>query len=107
MAKLKLRTGDIFQITLPKSMGFAYAKYIDLLEINPHYQYPSLVRVLNFRTTERTVGLTELQNQELLFSPLLVAGILTSIKEGQWKIIGNLPVADDEKKIPHYKLHEP
>jgi hypothetical protein len=106
MAKIKLKSGDIFQISLPKELGFAYGKYIDLHEINPDYQYPSLVRVFNFKTVHSGINIQELKRCDLLFSPLLVAGIMPAVKEGTWTIIGNLPLTPAEKIIPHYKLNE-
>lgn len=106
MARKKIKTGDVCQIILPKELGFAYAKYIDLQEINENYRYPSLVRIFNIRTDDWNINIKQLDNYDLLFSPLLIAGIEPAIKAGDWRIIGNLLLRDDEKKIPNYKLNE-
>lgn len=107
MAKVKLKSGDIFQIALPKALGFAYAKYIDLLEVAPASQYPSLLRIYSYRSKNISDINPDFKKCGLLFSPLLVAGIPQAIRKGLWKLIGNTSVDQEEKIIPHYKLSEP
>lgn len=107
MAKTKIQSGDIFQISLPNALGFAYAKYIDLLEINSAHQYPNLVRIYNHRSTVQIKSVEGLEKYGLLFAPLMVAGIPAAIKKGIWKLVGNIPVKSEEEIIPHYKLPEP
>jgi len=106
MSRKKVKTGDIIQTILPKNLGFAYGKYINLPEINPDCRYPSLLRIFNFRTSDSNIDIKELEKCDLLLSPLLIAGIEASIKEGVWKIIGNISLREDEKVIPNYKLNE-
>lgn len=107
MAKAKLKSGDILQIPLPNGLGFAYAKCINLLELDPDSSYPTLIRVYNYRSNIPEVDTHELISRDLILSPLLIAGILPAIKSGQWKVIDNVPVNDEEKRIPHYKKPEP
>lgn len=106
MARKKVKTGDIIQTILPKNLGFAYGKYIDLSEINPDCRYPSLLRIFNIRTSDSNIDIKDLEKCDLLFSPLLIAGIDASIKEGVWKIIGNISLREEEKVIPNYRLNE-
>lgn len=103
----KLKSGDILQIPLPKGLGFAYAKYVNLLEINANYSYSCLIRVYNKRFINSEISINDLEKQELLLSPLLIGGVPPSISKGMWKIVGNLPLTDEEKLIPHYKRKDP
>ena len=103
MARTKIKNGDIVQVPLPNDLGFAYAKYIDLLEINPNNKYPSLIRVYNVRELDSNFLIDNLANKELILSPLLIAGIAPTISKGIWKILGNVSVTEEEKVIPHYK----
>lgn len=94
------------QITLPSKLGFGYAKYIDLLELDANYRYPDIVRIYDFRTVNSNIDVDQLIKSELLFSPLLVAGLEVALKEGDWKVIGNRSLQDDEKIVPAFKLFE-
>lgn len=107
MAKKKFKNGDILQIMLPNDLGFAYAKGIDLLEIDPHTHYPTLIRVYNYRSSNTDESLDRFLDKELILCPILIAGILPGIRNGNYKLVGNVPVQDEEKIIPHYKRPEP
>lgn len=107
MAKPKVRNGDVLEIPLPKGLGFAYAKYIDLTQDNSSSRYPCLVQVYNFRATERLVSIDNLEDIDLLFSPLLVGGVPPTVSKGKWKVVGNFPVSEIDNHIPDFKLHEP
>jgi hypothetical protein len=104
--KNKLSSGDIFQIVLPENLGWGYCKYIDLLEIDPSFRYSIIVRVFNLRTDTPIIDVQSLESHGLLFSPLLVAGILSSVKEGIWRYLDNLPVSEKEQEIPHYRFYD-
>jgi Immunity protein 26 len=106
MAKIKVKSGDIYQISLPNELGFAYAKCIYLLEIDPNTSYPILVRIYNYRSAFPQ-PIQEFIDKELILCPLLIAGILPAIKSGEWKIVGNVPLEDEDLRIPHYKRGEP
>ncbi|WP_165585907.1 Imm26 family immunity protein [Pedobacter nototheniae] len=107
MSRKKFKNGDILQIPLPNGLGFAYAKGINLLELNNAIHYPTMIRVYNFRTTSVDIPLTELLNKKLVLCPLLIAGILPTLSKGVWKIIGNTGYSEEEKEIPNYKIPEP
>lgn len=106
MARVKVKSGDIFQIILPNDLGFAYAKCINLLDVYPDARYPILIRVYNYRSVEPQ-SIQEFLDKELILCPLLIAGILPSLKNGTWKLIGNMPLQEGDIVIPHYKRGEP
>ncbi|GGC72612.1 hypothetical protein GCM10011387_27650 [Pedobacter quisquiliarum] len=106
MARVKVKSGDIYQIVLPNDLGFAYAKCINLLEINPDARYPILIRVYNYRSA-LPQPLKKFIAKELILCPLLIAGILPSINSGTWKLVGNTPLQEEDIVIPHYKRGEP
>ena len=107
MAKIKIKSGDVFQVPLPDDLGFAYAKCINLLEINPEARYPTLIRVYNYRSLVPQKSIGKFVDSELILCQLLIAGILPAVSGGIWKLIGNVPVQGDETVIPHYKKPEP
>jgi hypothetical protein len=107
MAKLKLKSGDIYQIPLPKNLGFAYVKYVDLTEIEPACGYPAIIRVFNYRSLDNSTEGIDFKDKQLLFSPLLIAGAFLSVKEKTWKLVTNIPLSIEEAIIPHYKFPEP
>jgi len=99
----KIKNGDIIRIPLSKEMGFGYAKYIDLLSVDPETRYPSLIRVYNFRNMGEDIDVKQFNNTDLLLSPILIAGAEPAIRKKVWKVIGNLPVTTEEEEIPDYK----
>ena len=107
MSKVGIKNGDIFQIPLPADLGFAYAKHINLLQINSQAQYPTLIKIYNHRSLVSEKSVEKFINKELILSPLLIAGVLQVISEKTWKVIGNVPIDDGDKIIPHYKRPEP
>nr|WP_315422520.1 Imm26 family immunity protein [uncultured Pedobacter sp.] len=107
MARIKVKSGDIYQINLPDALGFAYAKCINLLELNPEARYPTLIRVYNYRSLDPLASTEKFIEKDLIICPLLIAGALPAIKSGSWKLIANEPVSERELVIPHYKRGEP
>jgi hypothetical protein len=107
MKKVKVKSGDILQIQLPKDLGFGYAKCINLLEFNKEAQYPILIRIYNYRSFVPSEPLQSIVSKDLILCPLLIAGIVPTLSKGNWKIVGVDPVKDEDKIIPHYKRAEP
>lgn len=107
MAKRKLNNGDILQIPLPKGMGLGYAKLIDLEGQYEDARYPHLLRVFDYQRTESLEDISILRARGLLFSPLLVSALPTTVSKGIWTVIGNTPVNKEETIIPHYKKFGP
>jgi len=103
----KFKSGDIFQIPLPNELGFCYAMGIILIEINPNARYPVLIRVYNYRSLNPENSIERFTDMELILSPLLIAGIIPMLTKKKWKILGNLPLRENDKIIPHYKRPEP
>lgn len=106
MARIKITSGDIYQITLPNKLGFAYAKCINLLEIYPDASYPILIRVYNYRSISPQ-PVQKFIEKELVLSPLLIAGMLSSIKSGSWILLDQKPLQEGDIVIPNYKYGEP
>jgi len=107
MTKVGFKNGDLFQISLPNELGFAYIKCINLLELDSNAQYPILIRIYNYRSLDANVHPEKFINKELILCPLLIAGIIPAIKRGTWKSIGNIPIGKEDAIIPHYKRPEP
>jgi hypothetical protein len=103
MAQKRFKSGDIFQIPLPNKLGFAYALGINLVKDDVNAHYPTLIRVYNYRSSVLEEKLANFINQELILSPLLIAGILPALRGGVFKIVGSIPLKEQDKVIPHYK----
>nr|WP_068893328.1 Imm26 family immunity protein [Pedobacter panaciterrae] len=103
----KVKSGSIYQINLPNDLGFAYAKCINLLELNQDARYPTLIRVYNYRSLVPLVSTEKFIYKELILCPLLIAGILPAIKSGSWKLIASESFSENEMVIPIYKWGEP
>ncbi len=101
----RLKNGDILQIPLPKDLGFAYARYIDLLKIVPKPGLPDLVKVFDYKTEDEQYNFEELQNSDYLIAPLLVTGLPPTIRKGLWNILKE-KVTKDDFEIPHFSRHE-
>lgn len=107
MARVKVKSGDIYQIGLPNNLGFAYVKCVNLLEFMPDTQYATMIMVYNIRSSISLQLGSEIIDKELILCPLLIAGILPAIKSGTWKLIGNIPTSAADFILPEYKRGEP
>jgi len=106
MKKTKLETGSILQIPLPKDLGFAYAKYIDLSKINSSISFPDMIRVFNYRTENENYDLSLMKIHDYIIAPKLVSGLPPTIRKGFWKIIGKGELIDQDMDIPHFSRNE-
>lgn len=102
-----MRSGNIYQISLPQGLGFACLKCINLLEINRDARYSTLVRIYNYRSQSPIEFDEIISGKELILSPLLISGILPAIKNGHWNLIGYESPKAEELIIPDYKEGEP
>ena len=101
----KLKTGDILQIPLPMNLGFAYARYINLVEQLPNSDLPDLLKVLDYKTKSEEYNFEELENQDYLIAPILVSGLPPTIRKGIWKVLDEKTSVQDYN-IPHFSRHE-
>ena len=99
----RLVQGSVVQIPLLHGLGFAYAKYIDLTKIDYQASFPDLLKVFNFKSRKPINRIEELKEEGYLVSPLLVAGLRPTLKEGQWQIVGKTNLKDQDKKLPDFK----
>ncbi|PZR35560.1 MAG: hypothetical protein DI538_14965 [Azospira oryzae] len=106
MANKRLKSGDVLQIPLPKKMGYAYAKYIDLSKIDPSISFPDMIRVFDYRTESAGYDFEYMKHQDYIIAPKLVAGLPLTIKQQIWKIIEHLNLDDSDRIIPHFSRNE-
>jgi hypothetical protein len=79
MAKRKINSGNVLKILLPNDLGFAYAKLINLLDIDSNARYPIIIKVFNYRSKSLDLSI---EDMDLILCPLLVAGILPALNKG-------------------------
>lgn len=99
----RLESGSVVSIPLIGNLGFAYAKYIDLLSMNTDSDFPDLIKVFNIRTIQEIINTDDLKNVDFLISPILPAGLRPTIKGGYWKIVGSMLLNDDDRKLPEFR----
>lgn len=99
------KAGDIIELVLPNKLGFAYAKFIDLMIIGA--RYPGMLRVFNYWARESVQDFNEVETSDLLLHPLLIAGYKRAYKDGYWRPVKTCPVYEGELVIPAYKRAEP
>ncbi|TCD08607.1 hypothetical protein EZ449_12265 [Pedobacter frigidisoli] len=104
MEKSIFITGDVFQIPLPSNLGFAYATGIDLISVNESSNYPTLLRVFNFRSLEKMKTFST--DFDLVLCPLLIAGIHQVLKKKKWDIVGKIELKQEDLRIPDYKKND-
>jgi hypothetical protein len=107
MAK-RLKHGDILQIPLPKNLGFAYGRYIDLEKLFPPPEPPrlsDLIKIFNYKTQTKEFDFEKVGSSGYLMQPQLVSGLPPTIKKGIWHILDEKASSEDNL-IPHFSRHE-
>lgn len=104
MAK-RLRHGDFLQIPLPKDLGFAYGRYIDLVKLLGSPDLPDLIKIYNYKTDSVSYDFKKLESSEYLIQPQLVTGLPPTIRKGIWRILDEKSNLEDNS-IPHFSRHE-
>jgi hypothetical protein len=84
MVRILAEIGDCFRIPLPDGR-LAYGQYIFC-----HSEYASLVQIFDVIGQEENLART-LSSAGLLFPPVFV-GFNDAIRQGHWRVIGNVPV---------------
>lgn len=84
---MKLEPGTIIAIPLLNNFGYMYAKYVDLSKIWKGTTFPDAINVYSV-CTPQPLDLPQLSLTNYLLSPMLVAGLRPTLKNGYWKIIG-------------------
>ncbi|PTB96643.1 hypothetical protein C9994_06510 [Marivirga lumbricoides] len=97
--------GAILQIPLIKKLGYAYAKYINLLKIASSPDLPDLIKVFDYKTETEEYNLQELEAQDYLIAPLLVSGLPPTIRKGLWRILDD-KATNEDTTVPHFSRHE-
>lgn len=101
----RLKSGDLLQIPLPNNMGFAYAKYLDLVKEISTDGLPNLIKVYDYKTNDENYNFSVLENSEFLIAPLFVTGLPPTVRKGIWKILDENPSIENFS-VPHFSRHE-
>ncbi|MCD9018422.1 immunity 26/phosphotriesterase HocA family protein [Parachryseolinea silvisoli] len=99
----RLVQGSVVSIPLFGNLGYAYAKYIDLSKIDSKISVPDIIKVYNFHLREVDVDLVALASSKYLLSPMIVAGLRPTLREGKWLNIGNVDVDNFDLELPDFK----
>ncbi|PTB96644.1 hypothetical protein C9994_06515 [Marivirga lumbricoides] len=99
----RLIQGSIVQIPLLHGLGFAYGKYIDLTKIDHTVSFPEILKIFNIRSTKAVEKSSELELKEYLITPILVAGLRPTLRDGFWQNIGSLELEESDFILPDFK----
>lgn len=88
MKKARLKLGDIFEIPLSGNRK-TYGQYIFMDK-----RYGPLVRIFNYIVKLSDVPKIEKIIQAPLLFPPIIMGIHATIREGIWKVVGNIKMTD-------------
>ncbi len=106
MAMKRIKNGDIIEISLENSFGFAYAKYLKANLVWKGLNLPDILRVFLY-TSKMPLTNTSVINEELLlFAPISISG---SIYKQQWRhrIVGNSEIRIQDYFLPFVKSKWP
>ncbi|NBG64765.1 Imm26 family immunity protein [Acidiluteibacter ferrifornacis] len=95
-----LKSGAVIAIPLLSNLGYAFAKYIDVQKLDSKVSYPDILKVYSIRSSSEVVDFDLLTS--LLISPILVAGLRPSLKQGFWKIVGKKELNNEDSIIPNF-----
>jgi hypothetical protein len=107
MAKM-LKHGEYLQIPLPKNLGFAYGRYLDLTKLFPPPEpprLPDLVKIFEYRTDSESFDFGLLERSDFLMQPQFVTGLPGTIRKGRWRVL-NLKPNTVDTFVPHFRRHE-
>ena len=106
MGRKKINTGDILKIPLWGDLGFAYAKYIDLVEML-NQDMATFIRVYDYWTKTNNFEIEKLKKCKYLIQPIKVAGIYPALRKKLWEIVGHIEPTTEDIDIPHFRTHNP
>ena len=99
-----IKTGDVIKIKLLNIDVFSFVKYYELNDINKNYEPSPYIRVFNyFYNTNDSMTLNHLAVSKYFYQPMLIYGIIPTLKNRNWKVIGNLPLNKIDKQVPTFK----
>lgn len=99
--KINLRSGDILRIPLKPKLGYAYALYFDMKRLIQAEDYPDLIKVLDYKTEDKSFSKHLLAQANFLIHPLLVAGLRPALRKGSWEIVDHDDL--EEFLVPEFK----
>lgn len=101
-----IKHGDVIEISLPRTKGFAYLKIIDPTKIENPIDLPAFVRIYN-SFHDKKISSTDELNRDLLLAPFYLVGQSAAINKYNWTILKNEPVDSSEEFIPDTKRSWP
>jgi hypothetical protein len=99
---VKIESGSVLAIPLAKGLGYVYCKYVDLMRIDSECTFPDVIKVFVDHSDE-VLELEQLSLRDYLVAPMLVAGVRPTIRKKLWRVIGKLPLHDDDCNAPDFK----
>ncbi|MCD2425927.1 immunity 26/phosphotriesterase HocA family protein [Niabella pedocola] len=99
------KSGDVVEIPLLLDLGYGYAKYLDPRVVWETNDMPPVLRIFLFKSLIPIDSIGDIK-RDLLIAPIGISGSNGIYKIG-WRNIGNEPVAEDEKFLPHVKTGWP
>ena len=104
MAK-KQRSGSIILIPLEHSLGYVYAKIVNISElINKKLTVNELIYVYNYIVENPAdTDLVQILNKELLVGPLFVLDLNPVVRKNKWKLVGHINPVNEELIVPDFK----
>ncbi|WP_035560582.1 Imm26 family immunity protein [Hymenobacter sp. IS2118] len=101
----RLKSGHILRVPLSCNRGFAYAKYINILNVAGNNSYPDLIKIFDYRSSVDEQISTSYLN-DYLMQPILLAGRLPILREQRWQIVGELPILPEDGLLPDFRVPE-
>ena len=100
----RLVQGSVIRIPLLHDLGYAYAKYINLLKISNSVSFPEIIKVYDSLTHDPITHALELNTKtSYLISPILIAGLRPTLKDEKWVNIGKVDLSEGDTIIPDFK----
>lgn len=62
-----------------------------------------VISVFDFRTDIALEDLDLVKDKNYLLSPVTVAGLRPTLRQGLWKNIGNVPLVKSDNEVPDFK----
>jgi hypothetical protein len=107
MKKIVLKSGNIIQIKLNHNLGYIYAKVVNMCDFSEYdlsNTFHLIIYPYNY-VIENEEDYSEMDfiKSEPLTGPLFVVDILWALRKNIYKIKGEVPLKDYEKRIPAFR----
>lgn len=99
---MKIETGVILEIPLPKNFGYAYGKYVDVVQFTGRSFDSNLIKIYDFVTETPLKNIDILKNTEYLMGPVILYKRPSNRKPLRWRPIGKY-LTDEDFEVPYFK----